>query len=226
MTVQVPARQGGRPDKRRAISEAARRVFGREGYVRASVDAIAVEANVAKRTIYNHFTDKEELFLSVAVEGADAVTAAVRVLMERHLWKIVDLEEDLTAFCLDRANAITEFPDHFALVRTIHAEVTRLPAGVLKEWMDHGPPSAHQRLAPYLRRIADRGLLEFDDAEKAANRLNTLTMNDVLIRSFYGAVPLPGSAVEEIVNDGVDTFLRLYAPAPSVPAPSAPDNRT
>ncbi|UNO41984.1 TetR/AcrR family transcriptional regulator [Streptomyces sp. MST-110588] len=212
-----PTRSGGQPDKRRSISQAARRVFGREGYARANLDVIAVEAHVAKRTIYNHYTDKEDLFLSAVVEGADAVTEAVRVLMERHLRKIVDLEEDLTAFCLDRAALMAEFPDHFALVRTIQAEVTRLPPAVLRKWMAHGPPSAHQRLAPYLRRIADRGLLEFDDAEKAANRLNALTMNDVMIRSFYGALPLPRPVVEEIITDGVQAFLRLYTPSTAPP---------
>ncbi|MEU1788779.1 TetR/AcrR family transcriptional regulator [Streptomyces sparsogenes] len=213
----APRASGGLPDKRRAISRAARRVFGREGYARASLDVIAAEANVAKRTIYNHYAGKEQLFLSVAIEGADAVTEAVRVVMERHLRKIVDLEEDLTAFCLDRVKAVTEFPEHFALVRTIHAEVTRLPDAVLEKWMAHGPPSAHKRLAPYLQKIADRELLAFDDAEKAANRLNTLTTNDVLIRSFYGAVPLPEPEVEEIVTEGVQAFLRLYAPPSAAP---------
>ena len=32
------------------------------------------------------------------------------------------------------------------------------------------------RLAPYLRRIADRGLLEIDDAESAAAHLTLLTV--------------------------------------------------
>ncbi|GAB7029861.1 TetR/AcrR family transcriptional regulator [Streptomyces sp. NPDC021749] len=222
MSDHAPARHGGLPDKRRAIAQAARSVFGREGYARAGVDAIAAEAGVSKRTLYNHFADKEQLFLSVALEGADAVTDAVRVLMERHLRKIVDLEEDLTAFCLERAQAVTEFPEHFALVRSIHAEVTRLPAAVLEKWMAHGPPSAHQRLAPYLQKIADRGLLVLDDAERAANRLNTLTMNDVLIRSFYGALPLPEPTVQEIVTDGVRDFLRLYAPPTTSPQSGEP----
>ncbi|XVQ11981.1 TetR/AcrR family transcriptional regulator [Spirillospora sp. CA-255316] len=208
------ARRGGLPRKRQAITEAARRVFGRDGYTRASVGAIAAEAGVSKRTIYNHFTDKEELFLSVAVEGADAVTEAVWALMERHLWNITtaaDLEKHLIAFNLDRVRAVTEFPDHFALVRTIHQEVTRLPPKILERWQAHGPPSAHRRLAPYLQRIADRGLLVLDDAEKAANVLNMLTVNDVLTRSFHGAIPLPDSETDEIITDGVRAFLRLYA---------------
>ena len=41
------------------------RLFLRDGYARTSVDAIAAEAGVSKRTIYNHYGDKESLFLSV-----------------------------------------------------------------------------------------------------------------------------------------------------------------
>ncbi|WP_263421400.1 hypothetical protein [Streptomyces huiliensis] len=40
-------------------------------------------------------------------------------------------------------------------------------------------------------------------------------MNDVLIRSHYGAVPLPDAQIEEIVTDGVRASLRLYSPAPA-----------
>jgi AcrR family transcriptional regulator len=200
------------PDKRAAIVRAARAVFGREGYTRASVDAIAAEAGVSKRTIYNHYNDKEQLFLSVALAGAADVTKAIGEIMERHLRKIVDIEEDLIAFSLDRVAAISAFPDHFALVRTIEAEVTRLPPDMLEAWKEAGPLSAHIRLAPYLRRIADRGILAIDDAEEAANQLTLLTVTDVNQRSFYGAIPLPQEQVDEIVTKGVRTFLRLYLP--------------
>ncbi|HEX6471016.1 MAG TPA: TetR/AcrR family transcriptional regulator [Streptosporangiaceae bacterium] len=200
------------PDKRAAIVRAARAVFGREGYTRASVDAIAAEARVSKRTIYNHYTDKEQLFLSVALAGAADVTKAIGEIMERHLRKIVDIEEDLIAFSLDRVAAIRAFPDHFALVRTIEAEVTRLPPDMLEAWKEAGPLSAHIRLAPYLRKIAERGSLVIDDAEEAANHLTLLTVTDVNQRSFYGAIPLPQEQVDEIVTKGVRTFLRLYLP--------------
>ncbi|WP_086828009.1 TetR/AcrR family transcriptional regulator [Allokutzneria sp. NRRL B-24872] len=200
----------GRPEKRRAITRAARKVFGREGYTRASVDAIAAEAGVSKRTIYNHFADKERLFLDVALEGANEVTAAIAQIMDRHLHKIVDLEQDLIDFSLDRVAAVTAFPDHFALVRAIEAEAARIPGPVLKAWVDAGPQTAHLRLAPHLRRIADRGLLEIDDAERAAAHLTLLTITDVNQQSFYGAVPLPPSEISKIVAAGVQTFLRAY----------------
>ncbi|MEU3253458.1 TetR/AcrR family transcriptional regulator [Streptomyces sp. NPDC006997] len=205
----------GMPDKRRAITRAARAVFGREGYSRASVDVIAVEAGVSKRTIYNHFTDKEQLFQTVALEGAQQVTEAVGEILERHLRKIVDLREDLIGFGLERVTAVTRFPDHFALVRTIEAEVTRIPPDVLEVWKEVGPLSSHKKLAPYLRRIADLGLLVLDDAERAANHFNLLTVTDVNQRTFYGALTLPESETTGIVVDGVDTFLRLYGAGPA-----------
>ncbi|GAQ55031.1 TetR/AcrR family transcriptional regulator [Streptomyces acidiscabies] len=200
----------GMPEKRRAIMRAARAVFGREGYTRAGVDTIALEAGVSNRTIYNHFTDKEQLFQTVALEGAEQVTAAISEILERHLRKIVDIREDLIAFGLERVAAVTEFPDHFALVRTIEAEASRIPTDVLEAWRDVGPLSAHKRLAPYLRRIAERGLLLLDDPERAANHFNLLTITDVNQRTFYGALPLPDAEVNSIVVEGVDTFLKLY----------------
>lgn len=206
----------GMPEKRRAITVAARAVFGREGYSRASVDVIAVEAGVSKRTIYNHFTDKEQLFQAVALEGAEQVTEAIGEILERHLRKIVDLREDLIAFAQDRVTALARFPDHFALVRTIEAEVTRIPPDVLQVWREVGPLSSHTRLAPYLRRIADRGPLVMDDSEQAAHHFNLLTITDVNQRTFYGALPLPESETNIIVTSGVDAFLRLYG-APTTP---------
>ncbi|MFD5316191.1 TetR/AcrR family transcriptional regulator [Streptomyces sp. NPDC127098] len=203
-----------RPEKRRAITEAARRVFGTEGYARAAVDAIAAEAGVSKRTVYNHFRDKEDLFLSVALEGGHEVTAAIARLLEKHLRKIVDVTEDLTAFALERVAAVWEFPDHFALVRTIEAEAARIPRPVLDAWIEAGPQTAHLRLAPYLAGMADRGLLSLGDAtaELAADHFNLLTVVNVNQRTFYGAVPLPEDEVTETVTTGVRTFLRLYGP--------------
>ena len=56
------------PAKRRAILEAAKSLFLRNGYDGSSMDAIAAEAGVSKLTVYSHFTDKETLF-SAAVKA-------------------------------------------------------------------------------------------------------------------------------------------------------------
>ena len=58
-------RAPGRPkdlEKQAAILDAAKRLFPLHGYEGVSMEAIAAEAGVSKLTVYNHFTDKENLF--------------------------------------------------------------------------------------------------------------------------------------------------------------------
>ena len=205
----------GLPEKRRAIAQAARAVFGREGFTRASVDTIATEAGVSKRTIYNHYPDKERLFLSVILEGSALVAATHMRIAERHLRKILDLEEDLVAFGVEWASSPTAFADHFALVRTIQAEASRIPSDALEAWQNTGPRAFQCELARYLRAMAGRGLLTVPDADEAANHFNLLTFENVVQKSFYGAIPLADAEVTELVTSGVRAFLRLYRPEQS-----------
>ena len=202
----------GRPDKREAVVRAARRIFGRDGYTRASVDAIAAEAGVSKRTIYNHFTDKQSLFEAVASAGADDVTAEMARVVDRHLHKIVDIERDLIDLSRDRVAVMSAFPDYFALARTIEAEALHLPDSVLQAWIAAGPQTGHLRLAPYLRRLGDDGILQVDDAELAARHLTLLTVADIARQTAYGARPLPDDEVTAILTAGVRAFLRIYPP--------------
>ena len=62
-------------DNKTKISQAAIRVFSREGFHRARMKSIAQEAGVAVGTIYNYFKDKDDLLLSVFENG-------IRVRME------------------------------------------------------------------------------------------------------------------------------------------------
>ncbi|AUY50852.1 TetR/AcrR family transcriptional regulator [Streptomyces sp. CB01881] len=198
------------PEKRQAIARAASTVFGREGYTRASVDAIAAEAGVSKRTIYNHFGDKEKLFLSVALETAGELTEAIAALADRHLHKIVNLEADLTAFALDRARAVLTAGDHSALGRTIRAEAGNIPPEVLGAWLDAGPLASQRDLTAHFGRLADQGLLHIEDATLAATQFTLLTFSGAADASFFGAIPLPDADLEAGVTAGIRAFLRLY----------------
>ena len=51
------------------IISAAEKVFGQKGFEGASMDEIAVEAQFTKRTLYQYFESKEELFFAAALMG-------------------------------------------------------------------------------------------------------------------------------------------------------------
>ncbi|MFF2141733.1 TetR/AcrR family transcriptional regulator [Kitasatospora sp. NPDC058190] len=200
----------GRPEKRKAITRAATTVFGREGYVRASMDAIAAEAGVSKRTVYNHFADKETLFLSVALQNSAELTEKIRELMAKYLDRVVDLRQDLADFAVERALAVLSAGEHGALGRAIRAEVANIPADVLEAWLEAGPVASQRDLAQRFAALAERGLLAVGEPELAAEQFTLLTFHGVAERSFWGALPVAEEEVERIAGAGVDAFLKIY----------------
>ncbi|MET8623638.1 TetR/AcrR family transcriptional regulator [Kitasatospora sp. NPDC004669] len=200
----------GRPEKRKAITRAAMAVFGREGYVRASMDAIAAEAGVSKRTVYNHFADKETLFLSVALQNSAELTEKIRELMAKYLDRVVDLRQGLADFAVERALAVLSAGDHGALGRAIRAEVANIPADVLEAWLEAGPVASRRDLAERFAALAGRGLLAVAEPELAAEHFTLLTFHGVAERSFWGALPVAEEEVERIAGAGVDAFLKIY----------------
>ena len=55
-------------NKKEEVINAARNLFTKYGYKKVSMDEIAKEANVTKKTIYSYFSDKEAMFKYFASE--------------------------------------------------------------------------------------------------------------------------------------------------------------
>ncbi|MGK4580530.1 TetR/AcrR family transcriptional regulator [Kitasatospora sp. HPMI-4] len=207
----APRPRRGLAEKRAAIASAACAVFGRDGYTRAGIDAIAKEADVSTRTIYNHFPGgKEQLFATVIHESASRVAAAQCEVMERHLGRVVDLEADLAALGLAWVRPLTEFSGHFALVRQVIAEAGHLPPAVLADWRQAGPEAVQAELARHLGRLADQGLLVAGDPDRAARHFILLVATEITNRTMWGLFPLPEPEVQAMVAAGVRDFLRLH----------------
>ncbi|WP_100445170.1 TetR/AcrR family transcriptional regulator [Glycomyces xiaoerkulensis] len=201
----------GRPDKHRAIVRAANLVFGRDGFARATVDAIAREAGVSKKTIYNHFDDKAALFRLAALEATHELSDAIALLADRHLRKILDLERDLIDFGVDRVQAIFNAPEeHAAIARTVRAEVKHLPREVVDAWLEAGPVRSQRDIAAHFLAMRERGLLDFEDADKAAAYYTLLSFTPIAERTFLGALPIGDEEIQQMVAEGVRMFLRLY----------------
>ena len=62
MTSDVKTKKRRKSLKRAAVIEAATEEFLTYGYFGTSMDRIAEAANVSKRTVYDHFPSKEDLF--------------------------------------------------------------------------------------------------------------------------------------------------------------------
>lgn len=67
-------REESRAVYRKAIVDAAMRIFGQTGFHEAKIADIAAAAGVATGTLYNYFTSKDEIFQSILDDGLETLT--------------------------------------------------------------------------------------------------------------------------------------------------------
>ncbi|AZM94098.1 MULTISPECIES: TetR/AcrR family transcriptional regulator C-terminal domain-containing protein [Streptomyces] len=211
-TAAMARADSGFTEERRAIVRAARTVLARDGWTRCTSEATAREAGVPAHSMARHFPDHEQLLLNVLLDSSASVAAALAAVAESHLAEITDLEQDLIALGRAWLAPLEAFREHFAIVRHISAEVTRLPPEAVQKWQATGPRQARRELARRLGSLAARGLLDITDADQAAERFILLVPSGVVQRSFLGALPLPQEEADALIADGVADFVRLYQP--------------
>lgn len=120
-----------RGGKSAAIVAAAKRLFLAQGYMATSMDAVAREAPVSKRTLYNHFPSKEALFTAM-------VTDAYAPFTKPHdaCQGVCDPREALRAY-VERMRSHWGHPDVMPLLRLIVAEGATAP-GLMDSYLAAG----------------------------------------------------------------------------------------
>lgn len=203
----APADRGASP-KRDSIEKAAARVFLRDGYAGASMDAIAREAGVSKATLYSHFQGKEDLFGAIArsncqqfavdVQASAAAGAApaevLRTLGRRFLGNMLS-------------------KDMLALFRILVAEAHRFPT-LGRAVQSAGPGPSCNVLATYFREMTARGVLAVAEPDIAADQFFGALLGGVHFRRLLGVEKAPSEAeIERRVAAVVDAFLAAHAPS-------------
>lgn len=106
-------RELNKTQKRAALLEAAEKLFLLNGFDNTSIEDVAAEARLTKRTLYQYFLSKEDLYFAVALKGA-------RMLLEAFA---SELEEGATALeKIRRANKVhlKFYKENFGLFRILN----------------------------------------------------------------------------------------------------------
>jgi TetR/AcrR family transcriptional regulator, mexJK operon transcriptional repressor len=192
--------------KRADIARAALTLFARDGYERTSVDAIAAEAGVSKRTVYSHYGDKESLFLLVIADMYEQMRERFAEIMGRMTGEVTDAEKSLIATIREAVAEVSHSPERALLLRLVIAEMPHMPA-LLELWRNRGITPI---LTGLVTRLAAAGLLSADDPEQAAGHLSALTFGQINSRSMMGTILLEQAETDQIVTGGVHVFMCAY----------------
>ncbi len=198
-TTLKPSRGGSRE----AIFEAAQRLFLHRGFGAVSMDDLAEAAGVARRTLYNQFANKEEIFremlLRVSAQLADAFPTGIETQG--------DVEEVLRLIArivLD----LHKSPGYLGFLRMVVADSRQFP-WIAKEFatvMEREP----ERLIRYFAHLNDVGVLDCRNPMLAAHQfmgmLNELSLWPWLM-GRRGRIPV---SAEEVVEESIRMFLGHY----------------
>lgn len=191
--------------KEAAIIEAARKTFLARGFDGASMDAIALAAGVSKRTVYNRFRSKEELFAAAILETCRRILPVDVASIEASLPPEKFIREMARRFL----HGVLE-PEALALRRIATFEAPRAPA-LGKAYLTHGPRWIADACKPMLERLAARGALKIDDPDRAIWQLGALLTEPLVIDVMLGDPPKDlEAAIEAQIDSAVSAFIKLY----------------
>jgi len=216
-TVLDPRR--GLSAKRVSILTAAAEVFCREGFSGACIDEIAGEASVSRQTIYNHYRDKEALFVAIVEDIMARTSAALSAIVATFPETTADAEADLKTFASHLVHNCLCSHDGRFLRKLLQSEGERYPH-LFEAWRQQGSGLPATAISGLFTRLNQADILDIDDADLAARQFLALINADLQMTTLFGGIPTDAD-IERAAENAVRTFLRAY-PAP---AKSAPHNR-
>ncbi|QQG37066.1 MAG: TetR/AcrR family transcriptional regulator [Micavibrio aeruginosavorus] len=166
--------------KRRAILEAAARLFLERGFTATSMDAIAEAAPVSKPTLYSHFKDKGDLFGAV-------INGRCCSLM-KSLYEHVNAEESIETSLRAIAESFFDLiyaAEAISLYRIIISELNQFPM-LGQTLYSEGPTKILCLLSAFFAQQNEKGVLSLDDPEMAARLFLSMLKGDYHMQCLLG----------------------------------------
>ena len=172
MSAEPGLRERKKQQTRRAIAEAAQRLFLERGFEQVSVAEVARAADVSEQTVFNYFPTKEDLVfermdtfehaLLTAVrerpEGETALRAFARFILDR---SDTAMAGDGRRRVAELTRLVTASPSLMARERQIVAKYTDALTALLAEETGAGPDDIEPRLAAEAMMAFHRSLVDF-----------------------------------------------------------------
>jgi AcrR family transcriptional regulator len=99
---------------RRAVLDAALRLFSRKGYGATTIREIAEGAGVSTGNVYHHFNDKEAIFLALIDEYTE-ITESQRFPFTRALYAAEHFPDNIEQLGLAARESVRQYREYFAL---------------------------------------------------------------------------------------------------------------
>lgn len=203
----------GRPKdlaKRQAILMAAKDLFLQLGYEGSSMDAIAQEAGVSKLTVYNHFQDKENLFIAAIEHHGDTQLPP----LDFDLKPDMAIETALYNIAI-RFQAIIYSKEGLELHRLMCGMTQQNPK-MVHNFFNAGPARVLNHMTRLLEQAHQQNKLNICNSKLAAEQFLSLLCGHQHMRVLFEIEATPNEAAQQqFAQQHIDFFMRVYGASPS-----------
>ena len=191
-----------RSSSRQAIVEAAERLFLERGFGAVSMDDLAEAAGVARRTLYNQFASKQEIFREMLV----AVSGQLDHVLPPGIETSGNVE-DVLRLIARAILGLHERPSYLGFLRMVAADSRQFPW--IAEAFDAVMTPQTERLERYLAYLTEMGVLNCRNPTLAAHQLmgmlNEISLWPWMLGGKHLAIP-----TDEVVDETIRMFLQHY----------------
>jgi len=200
--------------KRNQIIGAARKLFLESGYDATSMDAIAEDSGVSKRTAYNYFKNKEALFAAMMEKVIEKVCEEEVLAEMDQMTPWLELPPDVALKAAAKIYLkVFLAPEALDLVRAIVAESNRFP-GLGEMYWDMGDKQMKSGLAEILSVWDSQGVLSIPDPQMAASQFIGMIREPYFLPLIFGFGNQPSAKeLDATLDTAVSAFLSGLKPS-------------
>ncbi|ENU93368.1 MULTISPECIES: TetR/AcrR family transcriptional regulator [Acinetobacter] len=198
----------GRPkdlEKRAKILQAAKSIFLKMGYHATNMNQIAKEAGVTKLTVYNHFQDKNNLFMCAIQESCEESIRAKQF----ELTADSDFKQALLLMC-QRALNIIYLPEALKLDCVLF-ELAAEQSPLTRQFFD----ASHTRMChvwcDFFEQAIAFKFIQADEPIKQTELIISLLLGIRHQQVLLGLAPVPtADEIDQMIQHAIEIFLLKY----------------
>lgn len=199
----------GRPkdlEKRARILEAAKTIFLKMGYHGTTMNQIALEAQVTKLTVYNHFKDKDNLFTCAIEKTCEESMSAAPIQLDAQS----NFSEVLTLICHRILHTIY-LPEAIKLEHVLF-ELAAENNPLAIQFFNASHLRVRNNLIDFFKQASSLDFIRLDDPVKQTDLIMTLLLGVRYHQVLLGIEQVPNeSEMKEIIHNALQLFLMKYA---------------
>jgi len=189
--------------KRINILQAAEHLFFEKGVEHTSMDQVAAKAEASKRTVYNHFATKEELFQAILTTMLAKINHGDVIYFNKN--QPIDLQ--LTAIAEQEVAMLTSH-DFLRLAKIAFMQMLQEPQ--LAKSLSNNTMGCMTYLEDFLEQARTAGVLKGDELNIAAKQFVYQLKSFVFYPLLYGFETITEQQNNKVIEQTVSLFLAKY----------------